>query len=118
MLKRVVAVLALMIVLLGLVFADQSLLVRSIQTSSAEELAAICRAYGLDDSLAENELRSQLYEFFKVSEEELEDDSEESESEEKQNATTILIESADQLYSSDNLVILRGNVKISFSTES
>ncbi|HAN43419.1 MAG TPA: hypothetical protein DCP98_08360 [Sphaerochaeta sp.] len=118
MLKRVVAVLALMIVLMGLVFADQSLLVRSIQTSSAEELAAICRAYGLDDSLAENELRSQLYEFFKVSEEELEDDSEESESEEKQNATTILIESADQLYSSDNLVILRGNVKISFSTES
>ena len=64
MLKRVVAVLALMIVLMGLVFADQSLLVRSIQTSSAEELAAICRAYGLDDSLAENELRSQLYEFF------------------------------------------------------
>ena len=118
MLKRVVAVLALLIVLVGLVFADQSLLVRSIQTSSAEELAAICRAYGLDDSLAENELRSQLYEFFQVSEDDLEADSEESESEEKQNATTILIENADQLYTSDNLVILRGNVRISFSTES
>ncbi len=117
MLKRVGAILALLFVLLGLVFADQSLLVRSIQTSSAAELAAICRAYGLDDSLSESELRDQLYKFFDVSEDDLQD-STTSKAEESKKATTIMIEHADELYTSDNLVILRGNVSISFSTES
>ncbi len=119
MLKRVLAVLALLFVLVGVVFADQSLLARSIETSTAEELSAMCRAYGLDASLSESGMRSQLYTFFGI--EPTSDDASEpgllTGESKSENATTILIENADQLYTSDNLVILKGNVQISFSTE-
>lgn len=113
MIKRIIAVWAFLLVLLSGAFADDYLLMRSIQTSSYEELVRMSSAYGLDASMEESDLRQNLLDYFGLAEQQTEIDVSESYS-----ATAITIDNSDSLYSLDSAVILSGNVKLSFRTES
>lgn len=112
--KRFLAVLALLTLVLACAFAEIPLLARSILSSSREELLAMTEAFGLDTDVTEEELVGNLLRYFSL------DPSTvlEEESPEKEKATSIIIDNADMLYSSGNTVIMSGNIRISFTTDS
>ena len=110
--KRVLIVLLLLLAVISGAFADD-LLRHSIQSCTHDELVAMCMAYNLDPTLSDELMIAQLLEYFNVRTE-----TEEVETiKEPEKATSIGIDHADQLYSSDNVVILSGNVSISFTTD-
>ena len=113
--KRFLAVLALLTVALAFAFAEIPLLARSILSSSTEELRAMSRAFGLDDQVPEDQLVENLLEYFSI---DLDEQPEEDSQIKPQKATSIMIDNADSLFSSGDTVILSGNVRISFTTES
>ena len=113
--KRFLAVLALLTVALACAFAEIPLLARSILSSSTEELRAMSRAFGLDDQVPEDQLVENLLEYFSI---DLDEQPEEDEEAKAQKATSIMIDNADSLFSSGDTIIMSGNVRISFTTES
>ena len=108
--KRFLAVLALLTVLLACAFAEIPLLARSILSSSREELLAMTEAFGLDPEVPEDELAENLLRYFSIDPDTVMDDVE---APEKEKATSIIIDNADMLYSSGDTVIMSGNVRIS-----
>ncbi|MBQ4500358.1 MAG: hypothetical protein II962_00820, partial [Spirochaetales bacterium] len=92
-------------------FADD-LLRHSIQSCTHDELVAMCMAYNLDPTLSDEFLRSELFAYFNLPDEE-----EVSFDYEPEKATSIGIDHADQLFTSDDVIILSGNVRISFTTD-
>ena len=113
--KRILAVLALLFVVLTSAFADIPLLARSILSSNREELLAMTEAFGLDPEVPEDELAENLLRYFSLDPKTV---LEETENPEKKKATSILIDNADMLYASGDTVIMSGNVRISFTTDS
>ena len=113
--KRFLAVLALLTVVLACAFAEIPLLARSILSSSREELLAMTEAFGLDPEVPEDELAENLLRYFSIDPDTVMNDVETPETEK---ATSIIIENADMLYSSGDTVIMSGNVRISFTTDS
>ena len=113
--KRILAVLALLTVVLTFAFADIPLLARSILSSNTEELRAMSEAFGLDTDVPEDSLVENLLRYFSIDPDTVMDDVESSE---KEKATSIIIDNADMLYSSGDTVIMSGNVRISFTTDS
>ena len=113
--KRFLAVLALLTVVLTFAFADIPLLARSILSSNTEELRAMSEAFGLDPEVPEDELAENLLRYFSIDPDTVMDDVE---APEKEKATSIIIDNADMLYSSGDTVIMSGNVRISFTTDS
>ena len=113
--KRFLAVLALLTVLLACAFAEIPLLARSILSSSREELLAMTEAFGLETDVTEEELARNLLRYFSIDPDTVMDDVE---APEKEKATSIIIDNADMLYSSGDTVIMSGNVRISFTTDS
>lgn len=109
MAKRIIAVWALLLVLLSSAFADDFLLMRSLQTSSYEQLVRMSDAYGLDSSLEESELRQNLFDYFEIA-----DEPSEIPVLESFTTNSITIENSDSLFSGEQSVILSGNVRISF----
>ena len=112
MYKRVLIVLLLLLAVITGAFADD-LLRHSIQSCTHDELVAMCMAYNLDPTLSDELMIAQLLEYFNVRTETEEVETKK----EPEKATSIGIDHADQLYSSDNVVILSGNVSISFTTD-
>ena len=113
--KRILAVLVILIVVMTSAFADIPLLARSILSSSREELLAMTEAFGLDPEVPEDELAENLLRYFSIDPDTVMNDVEEPE---KEKATSIIIDNADMLYSSGDTVIMSGNVRISFTTDS
>ncbi|MBR6084826.1 MAG: hypothetical protein IKP61_04335 [Spirochaetales bacterium] len=113
--KRILAVLALLIVVLTSAFADIPLLARSILSSNREELLAMTEAFGLETDVTEEELVLNLLRYFSFDPYTVMD---QEESPAKEKATSILIDNADMLYASGDTVIMSGNVRISFKTDS
>lgn len=109
--KKVLAVLIFLTVLIFSSYSERNLLMQSIQLSTYEELQAMCNAYGLDSKSDENGLRRNLFSYFGIEETE----SSEEEEELSESAASIIIESSQTLYSSEKVIILSGNVKMSFS---
>ena len=93
-------------------FAD-SLLRRSIMSSTHDELVVMCRAYGLENDGSDSVMRQLLLEYFGVTGEEEAGTSET----ESRKTTSISIRHSDQLFNNDNVVILSGNVELSFTTD-
>ena len=102
-----------LVVVLSGAFAG-GLLRRSIMSSTHDELVAMCMAYGLDNTGDDSAMRQLLLEYFGVTEEE--EDSGTTETESKK-TTSIAIRHSDQLFNDDNVVILSGNVELSFTTD-
>ena len=92
--KRILAVLVILIVVLTSAFADIPLLARSILSSSKEELLAMTEAFGLDPEVPEDELAENLLRYFSIDPHTVLDDYE---SPEKEKATSIIIDNADML---------------------
>ena len=113
--KRFLAVLVLLFVALAFAIAELPLLARSILSSGKEELLAMTEAFGLDPEVPEEELAKNLLRYFSIDPETV---MEETESPVKEKATSIIINNADMLYYSDDTIIMSGNIRISFSTES
>lgn len=112
MIKRLAATFAFLLVLLLSAFPTDSLLLHSLEVSTYEELVHMSRAFGLDSSLEESELRSALIVHFG-----LENEVSTIENTTEVSATMISIDSCDSLYSSSDNVIMAGNVSISFVSE-
>ena len=113
--KRFLAVLALLTLVLACAFAEIPLLARSILSSSKEELLAMTEAFGLDPEVPEDELAENLLRYFSLDPHMT---LEEEDSQPAEKATSIMIDNADMLYSSGDTVIMSGNVRISFKTDS
>ena len=113
--KRFLAILALLIAVLACAFAEIPLLARSILSSTKEELLAMTEAFGLETDVTEEELVQNLLAYFSIDLDEL---PEEDSKPDTQKATSIMIDNADSLYSSGDTIIMSGNVRISFTTES
>lgn len=111
MIKRVLTVLLFLVAVISGAFADD-LLRHSIQSCTHDELVAMCMAYNLDPTLSDEFLRSELFAYFN-----LPDEAEVSFDYEPEKATSIGIDHADQLFTSDDVIILSGNVRISFTTD-
>ena len=102
-----------LVVVLSGAFAG-GLLRRSIMSSTHDELVAMCMAYGLDNTGDDSAMRQLLLEYFGITEEE--EDAGTTETESKK-TTSIAIRHSDQLFNDDNVVILSGNVELSFTTD-
>ena len=113
--KRFLAILAFLTVLSACVFAEIPLLAQSILSSSREELLAMTEAFGLDPEVPEDELAENLLRYFSINPDTVMDGEE---IPIKEKATSIIIDNADMLYSSGDTVIMSGNVRISFTTDS
>ena len=113
--KRILAVLVLLIVVLTCAFAEMSLLARSILSCNDQELVAMAEAFGLETDTTIEELRNNLLRYFSI---DPADFREEEEAPQQEKATSIKIVNADSLFSSGDTVIMSGNVRISFTTES
>ena len=94
-------------------FAD-SLLRRSIASSTHDELVAMCMAYGLETGGSDSDMAARLLEFFGITDEDVPEKSKDTES---GKATSIGIKHSDQLFSNDNVIILSGNVELTFTTD-
>ena len=116
MLKRVLIVLLLMLIIVSGAFAGD-LLRRSILSCTHDELVAMCMAYGLDSSLSDQSLRNQLLDYFGIAEPEEPVQQEALAAAAEEKATSIGITHADQLFNNDNIIILSGNVVLSFTTK-
>ena len=113
--KRFLVVLALMTLVLACAFAEIPLLARSILSSTREELLAMTEAFGLDPEVPEDELAENLLRYFSLDPHmKLEEEDEKP----AEKATSIIIDNADMLYASGDTVIMSGNVRISFTTDS
>ncbi len=115
MLKRVVALLVMLLLVLSGVFADDSLLRRSIESCTYNELVEMSRAYGLDSTLDEGTLRANLLAYFNL--EPVDDAGPEQVSEEATEVTSILIDNASRMDAFEDIVIISGDVKVQFSAE-
>ena len=113
MFRRVLLILLMLVVVLSGAFAG-GLLRRSIMSSTHDELVAMCMAYGLDNTGDDSAMRQLLLEYFGITEEE--EDAGTTETESKK-TTSIAIRHSDQLFNDDNVVILSGNVELSFTTD-
>ena len=118
MYRKVPAFFIILVLLCTALHAEPSLLAESVLSATYEELAAMSRAYGLDGTLGENELRRNLLEFFGIR-----DDAAAGQAEQAGSASngtsvdSIEIINADSLVNSGRVVILSGNVEMSFSAE-
>ena len=112
--RRIAAFLVVLSVLCLAVYAQPSLLTESVLSASAEELAAMSAAYGLDGTLSVPEMQRNLLEYFGISEEETEQAV--SSPDRGTQVDSIEIGNADSMVSSGRVVILSGNVGISFTT--
>ena len=113
MFRRVLLILLMLVVVLSGAFAG-GLLRRSIMSSTHDELVAMCMAYGLDNTGNDSAMRQLLLEYFGITGEE--EDAGTTEAESKK-TTSIAIRHSDQLFNDDNVVILSGNVELSFTTD-
>ena len=113
--KRFLTVLVLLTLVLACAFAEIPLLARSILSSSREELLAMTEAFGLDPEVPEDELAENLLRFFSLDPHMTLEDEDERPAEK---ATSIMIDNADMLYASGDTIIMSGNVRISFQTDS
>lgn len=106
--KRSIALFSLLFLLIGSIFASNSLLFESLSECTYSELVHISQSYGLDSSLSEAELRKALYEYFGLSEQKKE------EVFYATTGTTIEIENCTSLENTENAVILFGDVRLGF----
>ena len=117
----VIAILLLLV--LPCVFA-RSLLYDSLSSASTDELRAMAASFGLDSSGDEDAVFKRLLDYFGISEEEMLDPTEmtlgsDSKAVEDSNATTsITIESADAMFTLGDVVVMSGNIRLSFSDSS
>lgn len=117
----VIAILLLLV--LPCVFA-RSLLCDSLSSASTDELRAMAASFGLDSSGDEDAVFKRLLDYFGISEEEMLDPTEMtlgsgSKAVEDSNATTsITIESADAMFTLGDVVVMSGNIRLSFSDSS
>lgn len=100
---------SILILLTASVFAETDLLYSSIQNSSYEELKRMGKAYSLNVDVGEKELRKALIEYFGLSD----DASDEGKVFEK--SSSITIENADKMTTLDDVVVIEGNVVMTFN---
>ena len=113
--KALAAILVILLIFVSSVFADDSLLRRSILACTYSELVQIARSYNLDSSLSETELRKAVLEYFGLEqEEETTPDAEES----AQEVTSISIDHAERMDTVGDVIIMSGSVKVSFTAQS
>lgn len=117
----VIAILLLLV--LPCVFA-RSLLYDSLSSASTDELRVMAASFGLDSSGDEDAVFKRLLDYFGISEEEMLDPTEMtlgsgSKAVEDSNETTsITIESADAMFTLGDVVVMSGNIRLSFSDSS
>ena len=116
MFRRVLIVSLLMLVIISGAFAG-NLLRRSILSCSHDELVAMCLAYGLDSTLSDQEMKERLLDYFDAVEDEEAVPGAAVPAPAEDVATSIGISHADRLYSNDNIIILSGNVGLTFTTK-
>ena len=116
MFRRVLIVLLLLLVIVSGAFAGD-LLRRSILSCTHDELVAMCMAYGLDSSLSDQAMKDQLMDYFGIKEPEEPVQQEAIAAAAEEKATSIGISHADQLFNNDDIIILSGNVVLSFTTD-
>ena len=116
MIRRVLLILLMLVTVLSGAFAG-SLLRRSIESSTHEELVAMCMAYGLDSSGSDSALVGLLLKYFGITGEDADDDTGTGTSTGGKPATSIAIRHSDELFSNNNVIILSGNVELSFTTD-
>ena len=116
MFRRVLIVSLLMLVIISGAFAG-NLLRRSILSCSHDELVAMCLAYGLDSTLSDQEMKDNLLDYFGAVEEDEPVIGTAASAPAEETATSIGISHADRLYSNDDVIILSGNVGLTFTTK-
>ena len=98
-----------------------SLLRRSIESSTHDELVAMCMAYGLDSSGSDAAMVALLLEYFGITQEQEQEEGGSTvtagSATKGKSATSIAIRHSDELFSNDNVIILSGNVELSFTTD-
>ncbi|MBO6001582.1 MAG: LPS-assembly protein LptD, partial [Spirochaetales bacterium] len=114
--KAIAAVLIILLVVVSSVFADDSLLRRSIMACTYSELVQMARSYGIAVTQDETELRNTILKFFGL--ETQPDSPEEPEpTPEAQAVTSISIDHAERMNTVGDVIIMSGTVKVSFSAE-
>ncbi|MGX8681469.1 MAG: hypothetical protein ACSW74_02305, partial [Spirochaetales bacterium] len=114
--KAIAAVLIILLVVVSSVFADDSLLRRSIMACTYSELVQMARSYGIAVTKDETELRNTILKFFGL--EAQPDSPEEPEpTPEAQAVTSISIDHAERMNTVGDVIIMSGTVKVSFSAE-
>ena len=114
MFRRVLLILLMLVMVVSGASAGD-LLRRSIMSSTHDELVAMCLAYGLDSGGSDSVMRQLLMDYFGVTETGEED--KDAPATESKKTTSIGISHSDQLFSNDNVIILSGNVELTFTTE-
>ncbi|MBO6049117.1 MAG: LPS-assembly protein LptD [Spirochaetales bacterium] len=114
--KAIAAVLIILLVVVSSVFADDSLLRRSIMACTYSELVQMARSYGIAVTQDETELRNTILKFFGL---EVQPDSpkEPEPTPEAQAVTSISIDHAERMNTVGDVIIMSGTVKVSFSAE-
>ena len=115
MIRRVLLISLMLVMVVSGAFAG-NLLRRSILSSTHDELVAMCMAYGLDSTAVDSAMTASLLEYFGITEEDADDDAS-AQPEGSKKATSIGIRNSDQLFSNDNVIILSGNVELTFTTD-
>ena len=77
----------------------------------------MCLAYGLDSTLSDQEMKERLLDYFDAVEDEESVPGTAVPAPAEDVATSIGISHADRLYSNDNIIILSGNVGLTFTTK-
>lgn len=114
--KAIAAVLIILLVVVSSVFADDSLLRRSIMACTYSELVQMARSYGIAVTKDETELRNTILKFFGL---EVQPESPEKPepAPEAQAVTSISIDHAERMNTVGDVIIMSGTVKVSFSAE-
>lgn len=114
--KAIAAVLIILLVIVSSVFADDSLLRRSIMACTYSELVQMARSYGIAVTKDETELRNTILKFFGL-EVQPESPEEPEPAPEAQAVTSISIDHAERMNTVGDVIIMSGTVKVSFSAE-
>jgi len=114
LLKKAFCVFAIFFLLIIPSLWAKSLLEKSLETAHLDELQAMAVSFALDSSGDEETLRVRLLDYFDISREE----SSESFVSTDKGETTIAIENANTMFILDNVVVMSGDVKLSFTDSS
>ena len=125
--KAIAAVLVILLVVVSSVFADDSLLRRSIMACTYSELVQMARSYGITVTQDEKELRNAILMYFGLETQTAVEDNPEKPEEPKleapepelkvQAVTSISIDHAERMNTVGDVIIMSGSVRISFSAE-
>lgn len=111
--KSFLAVLLILLVVVSAAFADDDLLRRSIMSCTYAELVRMAESYGLETSMGEEALRSAILGYFGLKPGEKEQGQEQ----QVGPVTSISIDHADYMNTINDVIIMSGSVKVTFTAE-